>query len=200
MRRFIRDVGPRRWLGSFLYAVLGSYALWAVVPSQQTRAPAKTTSPVEVVGHFLKVKHAGDDAFGYSLRLWKEGNQVFGLLGVYIGAPADPPIGILEDVKFDLRTRQFSFSARLSIGWVYAGGTWNNPTRDRYSFSGVLTRREVTGILKHSDEFRPTDPPTSERIRLRRSVDATQTMSEPTSFSEWKTYADKILRRSGPRW
>jgi hypothetical protein len=162
--------------------------------------PAKPANTVRVLGDFQNIKFPGDDAFGYSLQLWKDGDQIFGLLVVFTGAPADPPTGILEDVKFDPRTRQFSFSARLSTGWTYAGGNWNTPTRDRFNFSGVLTQREVTGILKHSDELRRTAPPVSERIRLRRSVDATQSMSQPASYSEWKTWADKILHFRGPKW
>jgi len=188
---------PQMWFGFLRWAIMlvVSCQFLAVTPAR-TRASCK---PVKVLGDFSSIKYPGDDAFGYSLQLWQEGNQVFGLLAIFTGAPADPPTGILEDVKVDPRTKQFSFSAKLSTGWVHEGSNWN-PTRDRYSFSGVLTRREVTGILKHSDELRPTDPPTSEKIRLRRSVDATQSMSQPASYSEWKTWADKILRFRGPKW
>jgi hypothetical protein len=59
-----------------------------------------------VLGNFRHLSHTTEDAFGYSLSLWKEGDQVFGLLAVYVGPPADPPTGLLEDVKFDPRTGQ----------------------------------------------------------------------------------------------
>ena len=201
LRRSIRSFMPQVWCGLSCWAILLviSCELLAVTPSR-TRASLKQANTVKVLGAFSSIKYPGDDAFGYSLQLWQDGNEVFGLLAIFTGAPADPPTGILEDVKFDPRTRQFSFSARLSTGWIYAGGNWDTPTRDRYSFSGVLTRREVSGILKHSDELRPTNPPTSERIRLRRSVDTTQSMTRPATYSEWKTWADTILRLRGPRW
>ncbi len=170
-------------------------------PLQAAQTPAKATNAVEVVGRFLNVKHAGDDAFGYSLRLWKQGDQIFGLLSVYTGAPADPPVGILEDVKFDPRTRSFSFSARLSTGLVYGRGYSGAPSRDRFTFSGVLGRREVSGVLKRSDELFPDDRPESKRIRLSYSEELTQVMvPPPPSYAEWKTWADEMLQRRGPKW
>jgi hypothetical protein len=71
---------------------------------------------VKVLGNFSGVKHAHGDAFGYALKLWKEGGRVFGLLLVYTGAPSDPPTGILEDVKFDPRSGKLSFSSRYRPG------------------------------------------------------------------------------------
>jgi hypothetical protein len=154
-----------------------------------------------VLGNFRHLSHTTEDAFGYSLSLWKEGDQVFGLLAVYVGPPADPPTGLLEDVKFDPRTGQLSFSARLSTGVRYGGGKWDVPTRDRFSFKGVLTRNEVAGTLKQSDDLDPQIAPTSKRIRLRRAVPESQDMNPPpATFAEWKTWADQILRRRGPKW
>src|SRR5215207_6151716 len=127
-----------------------------VSPPSQAQA-AKTANAVKVLGTFLNTRHTGDDVVGYSLKLWKEGNQIFGLLCVYTGAPADPPAGILEDVKFDPRTRQLSFSARLSTGFVYGRGYSGVASRDRFTFRGVVARSEVSGILKRSDELFPRD-------------------------------------------
>ena len=190
------------WLGFSCWAILLviSCELLAVTPSQ-SQVSLRPANTVKVLGDFKNIKFPGDDAFGYSLQLWKEGDQIFGLLAIFTGAPADPPTGLLEDVKFDSRTRQFSFSARLSTGWVHSGGNWNTRTRDRFSFRGVLTRNEVTGILKRTDDLRPTDQPTSKRIRLRRSKRSTQDMNPPPpTYADWKIWADKILRFRGPKW
>jgi hypothetical protein len=174
-------------------------ALCTVVISQ-TSVSAKTKSRVEVLGNFSSITHTPEDAFGYALDLWKEGDQVFGLLLVYTGAPADPPTGILENVKFDPRTRQFSFSARLSTGWLYAPGSYT-PSRDRFTFTGVLGRRQVIGTLKLSDDLFPNIAPTSKRIRLRWSRFFTEPMlPPPPTYSEWKIWAGEILRRRGPKW
>ena len=171
------------------------------------RASAQAASQVEVLGHFTNVKHAGDDAFGYSLRLWKEGTRVFGLLSVYTGAPADPPVGLLEDVKLDPHTGQLSFSARLSTGLVHgqvpSGVEVHSgvASRDRFTFTGVIKRGEVFGTLRQSDDLIPGARPQPKRIRLRRSQSLTQVMNPPPpTYLEWKTWADEILQRRGPKW
>jgi hypothetical protein len=123
------------------------------------------------------------------------------LLLVYTGAPSDPPAGILEDVKFNPRSGNLSFSARLSTGLVYGRGYSGVASRDRFTFKGFLTRTQVRGTLMRSDELFPTDRLTSERVRLRRSELLTQVMlPPPATYSDWKTWADEILRRSGPKW
>ena len=185
-------------------------ALWVVVVvlcaalicvPLQAQKPAKTAGGVQVVGGFLNVKHVGDDALGYSLRLWKQGDQIFGLLSVYVGPPSDPPMGLLEDVKFDSRTKSFSFSARLSTGLVYGRGHSGIPSRDRFTFSGVLTRKEVRGVLRRADELFSGDGLESKRVRLSCSEELTELMIPAAgSYAEWKTWADEALQRSGPKW
>ena len=163
--------------------------------------PATAQSKVKVLGAFSGVKHTHDDAFGYMVKLWKEGDQIFGLFLVYTGAPADPPTGILEDVKFDLRTRKLAFSTRVSTGLVSSQEHRRVPARDRFKFEGVLTRRQLSGNLSHTNELFPERPATSKRIRLRWSAFQTDVMMPPPqSYSAWKTWVDEILRRSGPKW
>lgn len=174
--------------------------VWTVIPSQAYVIPKQTTR-VEVLGNFSRLKHGNGHAYGYVLQLWQEGSQLFGLLSVYTGEPADPPIGILENVKFEPRTKQLSFTTRLSTGIVYARGYSGVPSRDRYTFKGVLTRNEVTGTLTTSDELFPGEPPTSERIRLRRSAASTQLLiPPPPTYSAWKVWAGELLERRGPKW
>ena len=177
--------------------------VWCVVwptvssPAQTAARPA----PIKVVGNFSNVRHVYDDAFGYSLKLWKEGNRVFGLLLVYTGAPSDPPTGILEDVKFDPRSGKLSFSARLTTGLVYGRGFTGVPSRDRFTFKGRLTRSQVIGTLTRADELFPDGRPTTKRVRLRRSEMLTQVMiPPPATYSAWKAWADEMLLRRGPRW
>jgi len=166
------------------------------------RSSAQTAGTLRVLGNFSNVRRAGeDDALGYSLRLWKEGNKVFGLFAAYVGPPADPPVGILEGVKFNPHTRELSFSARLSTGLVSGQGYDRVASRDRFVFKGVLTPREVRGTLKRSDDLFPDRRPDSETIRLRRSQFLTQLMlPPPPTYSEWQTWADEILQRRGPKW
>lgn len=170
------------------------------VAASQAQVPARAGT-VKVLGNFSGVKHAHGDAFGYALDLWKEGGRVFGLLLVYTGPPADPPTGILEDVKFDPRSGQLSFSARLSTGIVYSRGYSGVPSRDRFTFKGVLKRTQVIGTLTRSNELFPSERPRSEKVRLRRSEVLTQVMiPPPETYTAWKNWADEILRRRGPKW
>lgn len=168
----------------------------------QPRSSAQPANAVRVLGNFSNVRRAGeDDAFGHTLRLWKEGNKLFGLFAAYVGPPADPPVGMLEDVRFDPRTGRLSFSARLSTGLVSGQGYDRVASRDRFVFKGVLARREVRGTLQHSNDLFPNRRPESEKIRLRRSRFLTELMMPPpATYSEWKTWADEVLQRSGPKW
>lgn len=154
-----------------------------VLTSAQDRAPVRAERRVRIVGAFSHVKHTGDDAFGYSLQLWQEGDQLFGLLSVYTGAPSDPPTGVLEDVKFDPRTGQLSFSARLSTGLTYGGGYSGVPSRDRFTFKGVLTRSGVNGVIQQANELNQNARPTSTRVRLHRSAAYTQLMAPTPRLS-----------------
>lgn len=163
--------------------------------------PATAQGKIEVLGAFSGVKHAHGDAFGYAVRLWKEGDQIFGLFLVYTGAPYDPPTGILEDVKFDPRTGRLSFFTRASTGLTYSQEHRGVPARDRFKFEGVLTRRQLRGNLSHTNELFPDKPATSKRIRLRWSAFQTDVMRPPPqTYSAWKTSVDEILRRRGPKW
>lgn len=177
-------------------------ACGAATPAQTTKSnPSKAATSVAVLGNFDSIKHFAEDAEGYRLQLWREGEQIFGLLSIYTGAPYDPPTGMLEDVEFDPRTRQFSFSARLSTAFTRDGEKLV-PTRDRFTFKGVLGRNEVSGTLRQYDLFLPQSTPLSKRIKLRRSRLATQDMMPPpATYAEWKKWAeDGILRRLGPKW
>jgi len=146
------------------------FASCAVAPCRaQVQVVAKEKGPVQVLGEFTHLTFPGDDAFGYSLQLWNRDDHVLGRFAVFVGPPTDPPTGTLEDVKYDPRTKQFSFTARLSTGFTRAAnGTWV-PTHDRFVFKGVLTRTQVIGTLQQFDLDKPEEPPISKRIRLRRS-------------------------------
>lgn len=144
------------------------FASWAVAP-RPTQVMAKQKRQVQVLGEFTRLTFSGEDVFGYSLQLWKEKQQILGRLAIFVGPPADPPTETLEDVKYDPRTKQFSFSARLSAAFTRAAGNTWVPTHDRFVFKGVLTRTHVKGILQQFDEDKPEKPPISKRINLHRA-------------------------------
>ena len=167
----------------------------------QSEEPVVGAGKVKVLGAFSHITHAEGDAFGYAVELWKLGDQIFGLLFVYVGPPADPPTGILEDVKFDPKTRRLSFSARMTTGLLYSRDYIGVPSHDRFRFEGVLTRRQLIGVLRQSDDLAPDSRPTSKRIRLRWSAFFSELMApRPATYSAWRIWADEILKRRGPKW
>lgn len=173
--------------------------LASCIASYHAPQAAKPKSKVQVLGDFTRLRYPGDDAFGYSLQLWKQGDHIFGLLAVFVGSPADPPIALLEDVTFDSRSRRFSFSARLSTGFVHTAGDKWVPTQERFTFKGTLTRTTVTGTLQQFDVLRPDKAPVSRRIKLRLARQlSNDLMPAPANYEEWRKWADEILRRRGP--
>jgi|GEM_PF-2345949 len=180
--------------------ILVCCVLWPVV-MVHAGTPVRAASKVEVLGAFSSIAHTEEDAFGYAVELWKEGDQIFGLLFVYVGPPADPPTGMLEDVKFDPATGHLSFTARITTGLAYSRDYVGVPSRDRYKFEGIFTRRQLIGKLSHSNDLWPEERPMSSRIRLRWSAFNTELMTPPPpTYSTWRIWADEILKRRGPRW
>lgn len=163
-------LGHLHWFNKSLICGLVSLAVF------HSALPVRGQSKVKVLGAFSRVTHIGDDAFGYTVQLWKDGDRIFGQFSVYTGAPYDPPTGILEDVKFNPRTRHLSFTTRLSTGLVSSQEYHRVPSRDRFKFEGVLTRRRLIGTLTHTNELFPDRRPTSKRIRLRWSAFLTDIM------------------------
>jgi hypothetical protein len=159
-----------------------------------------TANSLKVLGGFSNIKHVGDHVDGYALQLWQQGSQIFGLFVAHSGQTGDSPTGLVEDIKFNPRTKQLSFKARLSTGLISKGDYRGVPSRDVFHFKGTLRRNEVTGVLGISDALFPNEPAPTKRIVLRKSAAMTQVMMAPATYAEWKTWADEILKRLGPKW
>jgi hypothetical protein len=159
-----------------------------------------TASSPKVLGDFSNIKHVGDHGYGYALQLWQQGSQIFGLFIAHSGQTGDSPAGLIEDVKFSPRTKQLSFKARLSTGLISKGDYRGVPSRDLFHFKGRVSRNHVTGVLEISDALFPNEASRKKRIMLRRSAAMTQVMMAPATYAEWKTWADEILKRLGPKW
>ena len=154
-----------------------------------------------VLGDFGNIRRAApEDVFGYSLRLWRRQSQIVGLFSVYVGPVADPPTGVLEDVKFNRRTRQLSFRTRLSTGLTYGRGRNGVASRDVFEFNGQVGKRMVAGLFRISNNLFPNDPPKLRRVTLRLSADLTLAMEGGLTYEEWKAETDRILQRLGPKW
>jgi hypothetical protein len=58
------------------------------------------------VGEFSNVRHTAEHAYGYSVMLWNDGDQLFGLFSAANGLAGDTPVGLLENVQLDSGDRQ----------------------------------------------------------------------------------------------
>src|SRR5260370_37768554 len=68
---------------------------------------------IEVLGAFSNIKHIGDHGYGYTLELWQQGGNLFGLFVSQSGQSGDPPICLVVDVKCSLTHYHLSFRAML---------------------------------------------------------------------------------------
>jgi hypothetical protein len=154
---------------------------------------------VSFVGEFSNMHHTAEHAYGYSVQLWRSGNEIIGFLLSSNGLAADTPTGQLEKVHFDAGNGSLSFSAKLSVAQVYQGSGEMKPTRDLFTFSGSLQKGKVlAGVLSHKDMLMPDRAPTVERIHLVKTDDSS--IIEAKTSSEWKQSADQILKFRGPKW
>ena len=151
---------------------------------------------VKPLGTFMKVWSNGEHASGYEVELWKQGAQIFGMIHAHRGLIGDPPAGLLENVRFDPKTRKFSFTAKLSLGQF----SENKGTHDLFKFEGALTGTRLTGTLLITEEQWGAPCTKKKKINLPCSKAWSREMEEFKSYAEWKTKADKILDFRGPRW
>jgi hypothetical protein len=167
---------------------------------QHGQTPDDSIGPLSVIGAFSNIQYSGEHGSGYSVRLWQQGEKVFGLVSVQNGLAGDPPAGLLENVEFDPRTKRLLFRARLSLSLIYSGKYKGMQSRDVLEFDGILKKDKLVGELKISDLLFPADPPTRKRVVLPRSTDMTDTMIVPQDYAQWKRHADEILSFRGPKW
>jgi hypothetical protein len=159
-----------------------------------TPAPAKPEKEdsLTALGTFTNRKGDGEHAWGYEVDLWKQDDEIFGLI---TGAndlmlDGDPPSGFLEDVKYDPKTGRISFRSKLSI---------SGDSHDIYEFAGVLTAKQLTGVITVTEE-NCRDCREKVRVVLPRSREESEELEEYKTLEDWNAYKDPILKRRGPNW
>ncbi len=96
---------------SVLVRIVAHVLAFAILVSA-TKAPA--LEPFRFIGEFSDVRHTAEHAYGYTVQLWQEGNQVFGLFSDASGPAEDLPAGLLENVQFNPSTRRNLISGVLT--------------------------------------------------------------------------------------
>jgi hypothetical protein len=75
------------------------------------------------------MKFTEEHAYGYSVQLWRQGDEVFGFFEASEGLAGDTPAGILDEVQFDPRSGALSFKAKLTIGVALLAAGQQEPSR-----------------------------------------------------------------------
>ena len=161
------------------------------------RAIAETASITEM-GSFSNIRATEDHAYGFSLRLWRAGECLFGVLTSTQGLQADMPIGTLQDITFDATTGRLSFSARLTMGVTSVKGSNEYvPTRDLYQFDGQLKGGTVAGVMTHTVQNHPNVPPDRSEVVL--VADRGSSMPAVKTYGDWLRQWQPILKVRGPK-
>jgi hypothetical protein len=161
---------------------------------------AQSPDSIIKLGAFSNRRYEAEHAYGYTVQLWREQNRMFGFLLWSRGLVGDTPTGLLEDVRYDPRTGQLSFFARLTTGLFSNRQFSMVPSRDVLRFKGLLKGRHIIGTLEVANALTPTEVPSRERIKLRLSEKESEVMIEAQSYNDWKSRADEILKFRGPKW
>ncbi len=162
----------------------------------------KDDTPMSAVGAFSNMLYTEEHAVGYTAELWRAEDCLFGLFFSSAGLIGDTPVGLIENLAFDKASRSISFSSRLTMGVIPAGGTSNAwiPSIDVYKFSGTLGAASLNGSLSHEILNYPgRKTPPSEVVTLPYTADETVTIPEFRTFSEWKAHAQMLLKFRGPK-
>lgn len=172
----------------------------AVAAQKPLLPAAKKELPVKVLGTFMRIKSNGEHADGYDVELWKQGTQIYGLISAHDGLIGDPPTGLLENVRFDPKTKKFSFKAKLTLGMFFSKEYDNVPSRDVFEFEGSLTNTRLAGTLSITNELCADKCPEKKKINLPRSKQWSSMISGFKTYAQWKADADETLKSLGPEW
>jgi hypothetical protein len=149
---------------------------------------------IERVGSYENWRNTEEHQYGYGLQLWKQGEELFGLLRVAEGHLAgDIPIGVLEDIEFNSATGAFSFRSRLSLGMISA----TEYSRDVYVFSGTMRAARVDGSIERQHASGRASLGSSE-VALERDTSGDATRG-PASCADWTNLWEPVFAAWGPK-
>lgn len=159
---------------------------------------AQTPTGFTTIGEYSTMRFTEEHAYGYSVQIWRDGDSIVGLFFAADGLAGDTPAGRLENVVFRPATGELSFQSRLSMSVVLKPDGSQQPSRERFEFTGKLSPAALVGTLKRYDVLQSARPPKVERITFRplrnRDLFGAQTKTE------WEGKASEILKRRGPKW
>ena len=135
----------------------------------------QTTTSVKYLGDFSSLQEANGHVSGYILQLWKDGPKLVGLWSKADGQPADFPTVLADDVKWDERSGDFSFT----VQWC---GSMSR-------FEGRLAGRVISGRLTPVNSTASPSDLKLERDNFEMPI---------TTREAWQSQTEQILKRRHP--
>jgi len=200
----VRDLPQGGKMGRFWKS--GLLLAFAVATVQDGKAvggnnPPQAPSPtpeVVIVGSFANNDPGTDVQVPCIVELYRTGSRLFGLLYAAV-TDVDMPAGLLDDVRYDSRTGEVSFRAKLSIGVI----VMNNkpiPSEDLAEFRGKLARTSLSGTMTWTDHRVPGSPRRREGVVLKYSAWFTDQITNPKTYVEFQRRSEIVLKGRGPKW
>jgi hypothetical protein len=162
-------------------SVVASALLFGTLGPVYAEPPA-----VSLIGHYSNLVWTKDEdphaLSGYNLDLYRQGNTVFGNIGVAVGSP-EPVLAKLYDISFDEKTKAISFKAKYSKGTRYHKDIppEKSDAKVILTFSGKLSPRWAKGEFVQQDGYPPFEITAKDKGTLRKTSDTLK----PDSIEEW---------------
>lgn len=154
-------------------------------------------APVTPVGEFSNMHVQNEHCSGYSIRLWKSGEKLYGIFLACNGLAGDTPTGLLDDVMWDSVSQHISWKAKLTLGSDVLESGAQVPSKDDFSFAGVFKGNVISGKLTAHDQADPDADVSTRSIRLPRGPNELDSFAD---YGAWKRATDALLKLRGPRW
>ena len=161
------------------------------------QAPSATPEVV-ILGSFANNDQGNEGRVHWIVELYRTNSRLFGLLYAAV-TNEDMPAGLLEDVRYDSRTGDVSFRAKLSIGMIIINDK-AIPSEDLAEFKGTLTQTSLSGTMTRTNHRVRGSPPRREGIVLTYSTGFTDQMSHPRTYGEFQRLSEIVLKGRGPKW
>ena len=133
----------------------------------------------------------GEHCDGWIIELWKASDGYIGHLTHHRALCGDPPMGILEDVRYDPKTKAFSFQTTITDG----SDGFGSLSCDHLNFKGSMDDHNLIGTIAWESNGKQLP---SESIHLPRTDGNSSLVSSYNSRAEWKKSLDGILEYRGP--
>jgi len=148
------------------------------------------SGPVVPVGTFDDYRFTAEHQYGYGVRLWRQGDTLYGTFAASDGLAGDTPTGLIRNGRYGAG-RDVSFTAELVTGThsckVHPKGV---PARKAYTFRGRITGDRLRGAVEAADTLHPEIAPKRTPVVLEHRAGESALGSYETK-EEWEAAARK---------